>query len=75
MRCFAERSDENMGEENGDSVENIIYPYFLNRTYRVRRRKIFTLFVFFRSPFNHGGQGGANSRTQYNMAKRQRGRG
>jgi hypothetical protein len=36
-----------MGEENGDAIENNIYRYFLNRIYRVRRCKIFTLFVFF----------------------------
>ncbi|KKS54822.1 MAG: hypothetical protein UV20_C0029G0001, partial [Candidatus Magasanikbacteria bacterium GW2011_GWA2_42_32] len=27
---------QNMGEENGDSIENIIYRYFLNRIYRVK---------------------------------------
>ncbi len=75
MICDVLRSvaTQNMGEENGDSIKNIIYRYFLNRIYRVRRCKIFTLFVFFRSPFNYGGQGGRIR--SLNMAKGQRGKG
>ena len=36
-----------MGEENGDSIENIIYRYFLNRIYRVVRCKFFVVFYIF----------------------------
>ena len=72
-RDFAERcigicdvlrsvATQNMGEENGDSIENIIYRYFLNRIYRVRRCKIFTLFVFSLAVQSWGG---ANSLVQY----------
>ena len=48
MRYLDEaKRSRDMGEENGDSIENIIYRHFLNRISAVVRCKFFIFFYIF----------------------------